>query len=612
MAQPDDLADTESLIADYYSIRCDPGEPAQRVVFGTNGHRGSASSGTFNDDHVAAISQAIVDHRTANHVAGPLFMGRDTHALSAAQDTAMEVFAANGVTLVLDAADGYVPTPAVSHAILRHNREHAASAADGVVITPSHNPPTDGGYKYNDAHGGPADAGATSWIQERANRLLADRLTGVRRIPSARALTAASTVRYDYLGHYVADLSEVVDLRPVRAAGLRIGADPLGGASVAYWDRIAETYGLDLAVVNPVVDPTWRFMALDWDGRIRMDCSSADTMAPLIARRGDYDITVANDADADRHGIVTPDAGLLPPNHFLAAAIAYLHGHRKAWPPTAGIGKSMVTSGMIDRIAAHVRRPLVEVPVGFKWFGEGLRTGSLCWGGEESAGASFARRDGSVWTTDKDGIAPALLAAEMTAVTGRTLRVLPRPHRPLRRTRLRARRRACHRRAEGTAVPARTGIRAERHPGGSGRHRRPDRRARYRNGFRRNQGDRRRRLVRGAPLGDRGRVQDLRGILPRPRAPRQGAPRGRKHGGGRARLVTRVSRTRCADRETTGIPRVHPPPDRSTGRARFLSCRTGRKRHRPHGAICDSRSRAQIPETWGQRASIPLPFPWDR
>lgn len=420
-AQPGDVADTESLIADYYSIRCDPGEPAQRVVFGTNGHRGSASAGTFNDDHVAAISQAIVDHRTANHVAGPLFMGRDTHALSGpAQDTAMEVFAANGVTLVLDAADGYVPTPAVSHAILRHNREHAASAADGVVITPSHNPPTDGGYKYNDAHGGPADAGATSWIQERANRLLADRLTGVRRIPSARALTAASTVRYDYLGHYVADLSEVVDLEPVRAAGLRIGADPLGGASVAYWDRIAETYGLDLAVVNPVVDPTWRFMALDWDGRIRMDCSSADTMAPLIARRGDYDISVANDADADRHGIVTPDAGLLPPNHFLAAAIAYLHGHRKAWPPTAGIGKSMVTSGMIDRIAAHVRRPLVEVPVGFKWFGEGLRTGRLCWGGEESAGASFARRDGSVWTTDKDGIAPALLAAEMTAVTGRT------------------------------------------------------------------------------------------------------------------------------------------------------------------------------------------------
>ena len=420
-AQPGDLVDTESLIAGYYSIRCDPGEPAQRVVFGTNGHRGSAAAGTFNDDHVAAISQAIVDHRTANRVTGPLFMGRDTHALSGpAQDTAMEVFAANGVTLVLDAADGYVPTPAVSHAILRHNREHAASVADGVVITPSHNPPTDGGYKYNDTHGGPADAAVTSWIQERANRLLADRLAGVRRIPSARAPAAASTVRYDYLGHYVAELSEVVDLDAVRAASLRVGADPLGGASVAYWERIAESYGLDLTVVNPVVDPTWRFMALDWDGRIRMDCSSADTMAPLIARRGDYDITVANDADADRHGIVTPDTGLVPPNHFLAAAIAYLHGHRKAWPPTAGIGKSMVTSGMVDRIAAHVRRPLLEVPVGFKWFGEGLRTGSLCWGGEESAGASFSRRDGSVWTTDKDGIAPALLAAEMTAVTGRT------------------------------------------------------------------------------------------------------------------------------------------------------------------------------------------------
>ncbi|MGW1979730.1 phosphoglucomutase (alpha-D-glucose-1,6-bisphosphate-dependent) [Streptomyces sp. NPDC001889] len=416
---PGDLIDPAELTDDYYALRPDPAEPSQRVAFGTNGHRGSASRTGFNEDHVAAISQAVADYRAMRSVTGPLFIGSDTHALSEpARRTAVEVFAANGVTTVVDSAARCVPTPAVSHAILAHNRDRRSGLADGVVITPSHNPPGDGGYKYNQPHGGPAAADATSWIQDRANELLAQGLAGVRRTPFERAVRGPAVATHDYLGRYVEDLASVLDLEAVRAAGVRIGADPLGGASLAYWDRIGEHYGLDLTVMNPVVDPRWPFLSLDWDGSIRMDCSSPHTMAGPVSQRDRYDVIVANDADADRHGIITPDAGLLAPNHFLAAAVWYLHAHRDQWPAGAGIGKSVVTSGIIDRIARQMNRPVMEVPVGFKWFVGGLSTGALCWGGEESAGASFLRRDGSVWTTDKDGLVPSLLAAEIIARTG--------------------------------------------------------------------------------------------------------------------------------------------------------------------------------------------------
>ncbi|MFE2106324.1 phosphoglucomutase (alpha-D-glucose-1,6-bisphosphate-dependent) [Kitasatospora sp. NPDC059463] len=420
-AQPGDLVDVARLVTAYYTLHPDPEEPGQRVAFGTSGHRGSSLDAAFNEDHIAATTQAICEYRAAEGITGPLFLGADTHALSEpAQATAVEVLAANGVTVLLDSADGYTPTPAVSHAILTHNRRNPHSLADGIVVTPSHNPPRDGGFKYNPPSGGPAGSEATGWIQDRANALIREGLRGVKRVPYARALAAATTGRHDYLTAYTEDLVSVLDLDAVRAAGLRIGADPLGGASVAYWGRIAETHRLDLTVVNPVTDPTWRFMTLDWDGKIRMDCSSPSAMASLISRRDEYAIATGNDADADRHGIVTPDGGLMNPNHYLAVAVDYLYRHRAEWPADAAVGKTLVSSSMLDRVAADLKRELVEVPVGFKWFVDGLLEGSIAFGGEESAGASFLRRDGGVWTTDKDGILLALLAAEITAVTGRT------------------------------------------------------------------------------------------------------------------------------------------------------------------------------------------------
>ncbi|MFJ9186169.1 phosphoglucomutase (alpha-D-glucose-1,6-bisphosphate-dependent) [Streptomyces anulatus] len=420
-AQSADLVDVARLVTAYYALHPDPAEPAQRVAFGTSGHRGSAFAAAFNEDHIAATTQAICDYRARQGTDGPLFLGADTHALSEpARVTALEVLAANGVTALIDSEDGYTPTPAVSHAILTYNRGRTEHLADGIVVTPSHNPPADGGFKYNPPNGGPAASDATSWIQDRANALIEAGLGVVRRMPYAQALAADTTHPYDFLTAYVDDLPSVLDLDAVRDAGIRIGADPLGGASVAYWGRIAERHRIDITVVNPLADPTWRFMTLDWDGKIRMDCSSPHAMASLIAQRDAYAIATGNDADADRHGIVTPDGGLMNPNHYLAVAIDYLYTHRDGWAAGTGIGKTLVSSSMIDRVAHDLGRTLVEVPVGFKWFVDGLFDGSLGFGGEESAGASFLRRDGRVWTTDKDGILLALLASEITAVTGST------------------------------------------------------------------------------------------------------------------------------------------------------------------------------------------------
>jgi phosphoglucomutase len=415
-ALPEDLVDLPELLAAYADRHPDPDDPAERVAFGTSGHRGSSLKTTYNDDHIAATSQAICEYRAAQGTDGPLFIGRDTHALSEPSwVTAIEVFQANGVHVLADGDDAYTPTPAVSHAILTHNRTRVGGLADGVVVTPSHNPPADGGFKYNPPHGGPADTDATGWIAGRANELLAAKLDGVRR----QSIDRAGLGRYDFLGEYVADLPSVLDLDAVREAGVRIGADPLGGASVAYWGAIAERHDLDLTVVNPDVDPRFAFMTLDWDGKIRMDCSSPYAMASLVESRGTYTIATGNDADSDRHGIVTAD-GLMNPNHFLAVAIGYLFANRPGWSPDAGVGKTAVSSSMIDRVAQDLGRRLVETPVGFKWFVPGLLDGSIGFGGEESAGASFLRRDGGVWTTDKDGIILALLASEITAVTGQT------------------------------------------------------------------------------------------------------------------------------------------------------------------------------------------------
>ncbi|WP_283133029.1 phosphoglucomutase (alpha-D-glucose-1,6-bisphosphate-dependent) [Rhizohabitans arisaemae] len=420
-ARPSDLVDVPRLVTAYYTLRPDPEQADQRVAFGTSGHRGSSLKTAFNEEHILATTQAICEYRARQGTTGPLFLGADPHALSEpARVSALEVLAAGGVTVLIDAEDGYTPTPVISHAILRHNRGRRTGLADGIVVTPSHNPPSDGGFKYNPPDGGPAGSDVTAWIQDRANQLISDGLKEVRRIPYTRALAAGTVHRHDFRTAYVDDLGSVLDLEAISRSGVRIGADPLGGASAAYWGRIAERYRLDLTVVNPLVDPTWRFMTLDWDGKIRMDCSSPYAMASLISARDAFDVATGNDADADRHGVVTPDAGLLNPNHFLAVAIRHLFGNRPGWRADAGIGKTLVSSALIDRVAADLGRPLVEVPVGFKWFVPGLLDGSLGFGGEESAGASFLRKDGSVWTTDKDGIVMALLAAEVIAVTGRS------------------------------------------------------------------------------------------------------------------------------------------------------------------------------------------------
>ena len=421
VAQPSDLVDIDDLVAAYFDRTPDAGNPDQRVAFGTSGHRGSSLKTSFNEDHIAAITQAIVEYRAGQGITGPLFMGKDTHALSGpAQDTALQVLAANGVHTLLDARDGFTPTPALSHAILTYNASGPEDRADGIVITPSHNPPTDGGFKYNPPHGGPADTDATGWIADRANELIEAGLEGVRRVPLEEAKAAETTGTFDFLDSYVSALPEIIDLDAIKAAGVRIGADPMGSASVAYWQEIGERFGLNLEVVNPTVDPQWAFMTLDWDEKIRMDCSSPSAMASLIGARDKYDIATGNDADSDRHGIVTPDAGLMNPNHYLAVAIDYLYRTRDGWRGDAGVGKTLVSSSIIDRVAQSLGRRLDEVPVGFKWFVPGLLDGSIGFGGEESAGASFLRRDGSVWTTDKDGIILALLAAEMTATTGTT------------------------------------------------------------------------------------------------------------------------------------------------------------------------------------------------
>ncbi|WP_017934328.1 phosphoglucomutase (alpha-D-glucose-1,6-bisphosphate-dependent) [Nocardioides sp. Iso805N] len=422
-----DLVDVPQLVTAYFARTPDPDDPAQQVVFGTSGHRGSSLKTSFNEQHIVATTQAICEYRRQQGYDGPLFLGRDTHALSEpAYVSAIEVLIGNEVTVLVQG--GYQPTPAVSLAIITANRgkvstgstaERSSGLADGIVVTPSHNPPTDGGFKYNPPHGGPADTDATGWIAKRANEIIRDGLRDVRRTSYESAIRATSS--YDFLGQYVAALPSVLDLDAIRAAGVRIGADPLGGASVEYWARIAEEHRLDLTVVNPVVDPTWRFMTLDWDAKIRMDCSSPYSMASLVARRADFDISTGNDADSDRHGIVTPDAGLMNPNHFLAVAIDHLFGGaRPGWPDSARIGKTLVSSSMIDRVAASLSKPLVEVPVGFKWFVDGLQDGSFGFGGEESAGASFLRKDGSAWTTDKDGIILALLASEILATSGKT------------------------------------------------------------------------------------------------------------------------------------------------------------------------------------------------
>jgi phosphoglucomutase len=418
-ALPEDLIDVDAVVSAYYDLTPDPENPDQQVVFGTSGHRGSSLDTAFNDAHIAATTQAIVEYRAAQGITGPLYLGKDTHALSGpAWRTAIEVLLANDVSVRCEGDDDYTPTPAVSRAIVVHNAGSASGGqADGIVVTPSHNPPRDGGFKYNPPHGGPADSDATSVIAARANALLADP-SPIRRRPFAEV--SGDLHRFDYLSAYCEDLKNALDLDAVREAGVRIGADPMGGASVQYWDYIADKLGLDLTVVNQKVDPQWAFMTLDTDGKIRMDCSSPNAMASLIGNKDAYAISTGNDADADRHGIVTPDAGLMNPNHYLAVAIQYLYGHRDGWRPDAAIGKTLVSSSMIDRVAAGLGRTLIEVPVGFKWFVPGLRTGEVAFGGEESAGASFLARDGSTWTTDKDGILLALLASEITAVTGKT------------------------------------------------------------------------------------------------------------------------------------------------------------------------------------------------
>ncbi len=420
-AQPDDLIDVDQVISAYYDNQPDPSDVSQRVEFGTSGHRGTSLNTSFNEAHIAATTQAIIEYRAAQDTTGPLFLGKDTHCLSGpATETALEVLAGNGVPTMIDSAGRFTPTPAVSHAILGYNRASGAGKADGIIVTPSHNPPQDGGFKYNPPHGGPADSDATSWIADRANQLLEAGNDGVVRVSLDEARAADTTQAYEFMGNYVSDLGSVLNLDAIREVGVRIGADPMGGAAVDYWGAIGEHFNLDLTVVNPEVDPTWRFMTLDWDGKVRMDCSSPNAMASLVAAREKFDISTGNDADADRHGIVTPDHGLMNPNHFLAVAIDYLFANRPRWGTDTAIGKTLVSSSMIDRVAKALGRTLIEVPVGFKWFVPGLIDGSVGFGGEESAGASFLRHDGSVWSTDKDGLILGLLASEIQAVTGKS------------------------------------------------------------------------------------------------------------------------------------------------------------------------------------------------
>jgi len=414
------LVDVARLERDYYEKRPDVADPNQLVSFGTSGHRGSPFRGAFNEAHILAITQAICDYRRGRDVDGPLYMGKDTHAVSGpAQRTALEVLAANGVETVIQRDDGVTPTPSISRAILAYNRGRKTHLADGIVVTPSHNPPEDGGFKYNPIHGGPAETDVTRWIQDRSNELLKKGTTGVKRIPYTQAIKSETTRQEDFLMPYVNDLRNVIDMDAVRAAGLKLAVDPLGGAAEPYWEPINERYGIDIVVVNPAIDPTFSFMTVDHDGRIRMDCSSPYAMARLVALKDQYRVAFANDADADRHGIVTPSSGLMNPNHYLAVAIRYLLTHRPLWSIQSSVGKTLVSSSMIDRVVEKLGRRLSEVPVGFKWFAPGLFNGSYCFGGEESAGASFLRRDGTVWTTDKDGVVMNLLAAEITACTGR-------------------------------------------------------------------------------------------------------------------------------------------------------------------------------------------------
>jgi phosphoglucomutase len=419
-APPSMLINVARLVTAYYAEHPDPKVASERVAFGTSGHRGSAFERSFNEAHILATTQAICLYRRRKAIDGPIFLGMDTHALSEpAFASALEVLAANHVEVMIDSGRGYTPTPVISHAILTYNRGRTGGVADGIVITPSHNPPADGGFKYNPPNGGPADTDVTTWIEQTANSILADSLRTVERIPFERALRASTTHRHDYVNAYVSDLAAVVDMEAIRSSGVKIGIDPLGGAGVRYWDPVIDRYGIAATIVNEAIDPTFRFMTVDWDGKIRMDCSSPYAMAPVVAMRDRFDVAFANDTDNDRHGIVTPSAGLMNPNHFLAVAISYLFKHRDAWPKTAAVGKTVVSSSLIDRVAAGLGRRLFEVPVGFKWFVQGLLDGALGFGGEESAGASMLRIDGSVWTTDKDGIILGLLAAEITARTGR-------------------------------------------------------------------------------------------------------------------------------------------------------------------------------------------------
>lgn len=423
VAPADSLIDVTKLLDQYYTVQPDAANPLQKVSFGTSGHRGSSATGTFNEAHILAVSQAVAEYRKAQSIDGPLYMGMDSHALSApAQKTALEVLAAHGVEVYIAPTEGYgqyTPTPAVSHAILTYNQGRTSGLADGIIITPSHNPPADGGFKYNPPSGGPAEPETTKWIQDRANALIANGNREVQRVAYESALKAATTHIFDFITPYVNDLENIIDIEAIRSAGLRIGADPLGGSNIAYWEPIVDRYGLNITVVNNRIDPTFGFMTLDWDGKIRMDCSSPYAMANLVKLKDDYDIAFGNDTDSDRHGIVTPSVGLMNPNHFLSVAIYYLFTNRKDWPTTSAIGKTLVSSSMIERVGKLIGRSVCEVPVGFKWFVAGLLDGSMGFGGEESAGASFLRKNGTVWTTDKDGIIMDLLAAEITACTGK-------------------------------------------------------------------------------------------------------------------------------------------------------------------------------------------------